>query len=201
MFPWKCIWKNHLAAYNWTGTRHYVPVKYPVVWGIERSLTLVTHSHLIFHFVILYQHGTPFFIWLCFSWLTCLKNILWLDMNILSAPLFSGLFSFFSSLQDVKVPSQILSIISLLFFLYFCLWWDLINSLLVKCLCVDVTDPSLFMFTKISIDSGHGVASLSSSSLTQAVPRIYSFFHKCFCFTTQIAFVLWLWSSSLKRSS
>lgn len=40
---------------------------------------------------------------------------------------------------------------------------------------MDVTDPSLFVFTKISIDSGHGVASLSSSSLTQAGSHIYSF--------------------------
>lgn len=37
---------------------------------------------------------------------------------------------------------------------------------------MDVTDPSLFMFTKISIDSGRGVASLSSSSS--------SFSHKLF---------------------
>lgn len=70
--------------------------------------------------------------------------------------------------------SFFLFVIVLLFILYFCLWCDLINSVLVKCLCVDVTDPSLFMFTKISIDSGHGVASLFSSSLSLELFLIFA---------------------------
>jgi len=58
-------------------------------------------------------------------------------------------------------------------YLFFSLWWDLINSLLVKCPCVDVTDPSLFMFPKLSIDSGQGVASLSSLSHTNCGSYVF----------------------------
>lgn len=128
-------------------------------------MTLDTHTHLITRFVraawdaVLSYALLIFWVFTArFCWCTSLKIFFSRYQHCqFSNFLFSSIWFF----QDAKV----LFVILLLSISYLCLWWHLINSQLVKCSCVDVTDPSLFMFTRNNIDSGHGVALLFSSSL------------------------------------
>lgn len=57
------------------------------------------------------------------------------------------------------------------------------------CVCADVTDPNLFMFTKISIDSGHGAGFtlFSFLSLTHSMFLIFTLSPTNVSDTTQVS--------------
>lgn len=113
----------------------------PVAYQFK--ITLGIHTNLMSHMFMRY---------LCSQYSELLLLVSFFENRLFDDWLYiwggGDFFSILSHFQEWNGPAIFIFffVILWLFILYFCLWWDLINSLLLKCVCADVTAQLIYVY-------------------------------------------------------